>query len=266
MHHPRALFEVRGRLPAQARLALGAGSFLLIMAVWSALTYSGKVPALYLPTPTALAQSAQRLIADGQLLKAVWASLERTLKALGITAVIAIPLGILMGSFPALDGLFAAPINAVKAVPATAFVGLVIMVFGIEERAKIMFLVLGSVFFLILMVRGAILNVREAYVRTAVDIGVTGPQMIWYVLIPGALPDIWEALILCNGIMWTYIVIAEYVNAQAGLGFLIRSAEKVYDSPQMYVSLITIGLVAVGTDTLLRWIARQLFPWKDKQV
>jgi len=264
MKHARALFAVRGTLPVRIRVLFAAAAFVVIFIAWAAATYSGRVSPLYLPTPTALVESAQQLISSGDLWKAILASLDRTLKALALTAIIAIPLGILMGAFPAADAFFGAPITAVKAVPATAFVGLVIMVFGIEERAKIVFLVLGAIFFMCLMVRNAILNVREAYVRTATDIGVSGWQMIRHILVPAALPEIWESIIICNGIMWTYIVIAEYTNAQAGLGFLIRKAEKVNQAAPMYVSMIAIGLVAVGTDAILRWMQRQFFPWKDK--
>src|SRR4051794_24137566 len=189
----RGLLAVRGQISRTASLALGAGAIVTLLIVWSALTYSGRISSYYLPTPTAFIQAAVRLLTpaagksflDSPLIAATAVSLERTLKALALTALIGIPLGILMGSFPAVDSFLGAPISAVKAVPATAFIGLVIMVFGIEEKAKVAFLILGAVFFMILMVRNAVLDVREAYVRTATDIGVNGAQMIGQVLLPG---------------------------------------------------------------------------------
>ncbi len=268
----RALFRVGGRASAPARLALGAGAVVILLAVWSALTYSGAVQPVVLPTPTAVLKAAGELLtpAEGKgffqapLINHTLVSLGRTLKALLISALIAIPLGVLMGSFPFFDGLFGPPVSAVKAIPATAFIGLLSVIYGIDEQMKVVFLVLGAVFFMILMVRDAVQGVRESYVRTAVDIGVSGPQLIWHVLVPGALPVIWESLIICNGIMWTYIVIAAYVNAQAGLGALIQQSSKVFDTGRIYVGIVTIALVAVGTDALLRWLGRQWFPWRDK--
>lgn len=272
MGRAHALFQVRGTLPRRTRLLLGAASLLLIVVVWSAVTYTGAVKPLYLPTPTALVAAAGKLLTpergegffQAPLVAGTLISLTRVLKALSLTALIGFPVGLLMGSFPLFDGLLGPPVSALKAVPATAFIGLVILVYGIGEEAKVVFLVLGAVFFMVLMVQTAVLGVRDTYVRTAIDVGASGWQMIVFVLLPGALPAMWESLIICNGIMWTYIVLAELIAGNSGLGFMITYAAKTYHTGEMYVSLLTIALVAFGTDALLRWLQRLWFPWKDR--
>ena len=115
-------------------------------------------------------------------------------------------------------------INGAKSVPTTGILGLVVLWFGLDEQGKIVFLFIGSIFYMIILVKNAVANVNEDYVRVAVDIGANRWQIIWRVILPGALPQIWEAIAVCNGIMWTYIVLAEYLNANEenlGLGYLL---------------------------------------------
>ena len=85
--------------------------------------------------------------------------------------------------------------------------------------------------------------------------------MISRVLLPGALPQIWDAIIVCNGLMWTYIILAEYTNATSGLGHLITIASRLSRSDQVYAIIIVIALISASTDWLLRTVRKQYFDW-----
>ena len=108
------------------------------------------------------------------------------------------------------------------------------------------------------------MGVREEYVRVAEDFGATSGQIIWRVLLPGALPQIWDAVIVCNGIMWTYIVLAEFINSseeQIGLGYLLYIGGRTQESGQVFATLILIALISTATDGWLTVIRKRILNW-----
>ena len=151
-----------------------------------------------------------------------------------------------------------------KSIPTTGIIGLVVLWFSIEEKAKIVFLFLGAIFYMIVLVKNAVASVRDDYVRVAEDLGATPWQVLTRVLLPGALPQIWEAVAVANGIMWTYIVLAEFINSnedQLGVGFLLQLGSRANDSGKVFGMLIIIALIASLTDWVLQAIRRRFFPW-----
>src|SRR4029077_9509325 len=158
------------------------------------------------------------------------------------------------------DAFFRKIINGAKSVPTTGIVGLIVVWFSIEERAKIVFLFLGAIFYMVILVKNAVAAVPEDYVRVALDLGATRGQMIRRVLLPGALPRIWEAIAVCNGIMWTYIVLAEFINSneqQLGLGYLLQIGSRTQDTGKVFGTLVVIAGISAGTDWFLQSIRRR---------
>ena len=247
-----ALFRVRTELPARTRTALGWGMIALILLAWVVVTAANAVPALLLPSPMAMVEGGLELARKGDLLPSVLVTLGRIGQALLLVIAVGVPLGVLMGSFPVFDALLEPVVSAAKGVPTTAFIALVILWFGIEEKAKIVFLFLGAIFYMLLLVRDAVLGVREELVRTALDLGSTGARTIFSVLVPGAMPRIWDGIVVCNGIMWTYVVLAEFINAKSGLGYLINIAGRLQRSDQVFAGVLLIGVISGCTDWLLR--------------
>ena len=235
-----------------------------MVVLWCALTYGGVIKPLFLPSPSNVWDGWMHFHGLGWLLPAVLRSTARVLLSLCLVVIVGVPLGILMGAYAPIDSLLNRILNAFKAVPPTGLIGLIILWFSVEERAKIVFLFLGSIFYMILLVRNAILDVREEYLNVARDIGANGYQMLTKVLMPAALPQIADAVIVCNGIMWTYIVLAEYINSneeQLGLGYLLTMGSKTFQSGQVYGALILIGGIAYSSDWILRFAQRRLFRW-----
>lgn len=157
-----------------------------------------------------------------------------------------------MGSFAAADSALDPIVSAAKSIPTTAFIALVILWFGVEEKAKIVFLFLGGIFYMLILVRDAVAGVREELVRIAQDLNASASRTIFSVLLPAAMPRIWDGITVCNGIMWTYVLLAEYINAKNGLGYLINIAGRLQRSDQAFAGVIIIGLLSAGTDWVLR--------------
>jgi len=255
---------VRNQLSAKKDFALGLAGLTTLITLWCLLTYGGFVKPLFLPSPTGVWEGMVSFANKGWLDKAVIASAWRVLKSLFLVCLVGIPVGIIMGAFPVADAFLRKIINAGKAVPPPALIGLIILWFSIEEKAKIIFLFLGAIFYLIILVKDAISNVREEYVRVATDMGANSWQVVSKVLIPGAMPQIWEAITVCSGIMWTYIVLAEFINSnqdQIGVGYLLQIGSRTQESGMVYGALILIVLISVAFDFIMNQIKKRVFSW-----
>jgi NitT/TauT family transport system permease protein len=179
-----------------------------------------------------------------------------------IASAVAIPLGLLMGTFPPVKHFLAPLVDPLRFLPISALVPLFLVWFGIEEAMKIMLLFVGIVVYLLPLVVEAVENVDDVYLQTATTLGASRWQLVRHVLIPGSLPAIGEAMRVMNGIGWTYVILAEIVNARYGLGHLITVAGKRSHVDQIFAGVIVILVIGVITDWMIRIVNNRLFSWK----
>lgn len=182
--------------------------------------------------------------------------------------LVGVPLGVLIGSFPPADAFTRKLINGGKAVPVTALIGLIFLWFGFSEQGKIFYLFIGAIFYMTILVKNAIVCVSEDYVRVALDLGANNRQVVWRVLLPGAWPQIWDAIAVCSGIMWTYIILAEYVSPtmeSLGIGYLLYNANRVGGSGngagKTFAIIIIVALISSLTDYVLTRVRKRFFNW-----
>lgn len=259
-----SLFRIRGELSPGEDLLIGFAGLAAITVLWCVSTYGGYVKPLFLPTPSDIWRALVNFHERGWLVLAIWRSFSRVTEALVLVICTGIPLGVLMGAFPSVDAFLRKIVDGAKSVPTTGIVGLIILWFSIEERAKIVFLFLGAIFYMIILTKNAIMSVSEDYVRVALDVGANRRQMLIHVLTPGALPQIWDAIAVCNGIMWTYIVLAEFINSdqeQLGLGYLLFIGSRSQESGQVFAALLIIALLSSLTDWAFHKIRSSFLNW-----
>ena len=255
--------DVRGAVSNhQARMlaAAGLGAFL---ATWCALSYGGLVPPVILPSPTEVLKAIPYLHFEEALVRSALASLYRVALGFGLAAAVAIPLGLLMGTFPPIKHFFAPLLDPMRFLPISAIVPLFIVWFGIEDLQKIMFLFVGIVVYMLPLVVEAVERVDDVYLQTATTLGASKAQLIWHVLVPGSSPAIGEALRVMNGIGWTYVIMAEVVNAPNGLGHLITVSQRYGHMDRMFALVLVILLIGVVTDQLIRFTNKALFGWAE---
>jgi NitT/TauT family transport system permease protein len=256
--------SIHSKLSPRADFAIGAAGLVALIAIWCILTYGGFVAPLFIPSPTDVWEGWVHFANMGKLVPSIVNSTERVVKALLLVVGIGIPLGLIMGSSPFFDALLRKPINAAKALPPTGVVGVIVLWLGLSEKTKVVFLFVGAVFYMIVLVKGAVQNVREDFIKVAVDVGATPRQVLWKVLLPAALPSIWDAIAVCNGIMWTYIVLAEYIEqteSNAGLGYMIYQGSRLTWSGPVFAALILIAAICTFSDWMLQWVRRSFFNW-----
>jgi NitT/TauT family transport system permease protein len=151
-------------------------------------------------------------------------------------------------------------------LPITAFIPLLILWFGIDETQKVAFLFLGTVVYLLPAVVDSIRLVPEELVQTAFTLGATKAQVIRTVLIPAALPQIFDGFRVMNAIAWTYIILAEIVNPQSGVGYILRLAEQHLKPEWSFAGILVVGVIGIMTDLLIRSLNRVLFGWRETDV
>jgi NitT/TauT family transport system permease protein len=255
--------QIRGSITRLRAQQIALAGILFFFGIWCLLTYGGLVKAVILPSPTQVALAFPVLHFEEALVRSALASFYRVVMGFALAAAVSIPLGLLMGTFPAVKAFFAPIVDPMRFLPISAVVPLFIVWFGIEDLQKIMFLFVGIVVYMLPLMVEAVERVDDVYLQTAATLGASRWQIVWHVLIPGSLPAIGEALRVMNGIGWTYVIMAEVINAPSGLGHLITVSQRYGHIDRMFALVLVILAIGVVTDQVIRRINQQLFKWNE---
>jgi NitT/TauT family transport system permease protein len=256
------LFKIRSEISPRVRLALAFLSWGLIVAAWFVLTHWDVLPPFALPRPAGVIHAFGRLWVDYNLLGNVLQSWWRIAQAFFWCACIAIPLGVLMASFPWLHHLVNPVAAPMRSMPITAFLPAFIALFGMEETMKVAFLWFGMFFYLLAVVVEEADRVDDSLVETAYTLGAKRHQVLWLIF-RASFPGIFGSFRILYDIGWTYVILAEMVNARRGVGYMVEAARKVLDFERVYAGIIAIGFAAFLFRWLLTFLERRLFPWRQ---
>ena len=246
---------------------VGAGAMGLVVLLWWLAT-SGLgsedrlVSPVILPSPAEVVRSFPSLWRERALVESIAATLKRVLVGFGLAALIGVPLGILAGSWRVIESAGAPLALFGRNLPVAALIPLTILWFGIDETQKIMFIFIACVPFVYSDAAAAVANVPDRYIETAQTLGAKSFQIVRKVLVALALPDIYNSLRHLFGLAFGYIMLAELINAQHGLGYLLMTSQRRGLSEHIILVLIIIGLLAYGIDRLLFFFQRGLFPYR----
>lgn len=256
-----ALWAVRGTLGGRAYLALAVLGFAGFVGGWWLLAASGAVDAVFLPTPDAVVRRLHAWFSDGSLLADVRVSLGRVLGGFSLALLMAVPLGLYIGTFRPLQAVFEPLMEFARYLPAVAFVPLVMLWVGIGEAAKIALIWIGTFFQMVLMVSDNIRQVPMAQIEAAQTLGASRAEVLSRVVFKSALPGIVDTLRITLGWAWTYLVVAELVAANSGLGYAILRAQRFLQTDKIFVGILLIGLLGLLFDQGFRLLHRRTFPW-----
>ena len=257
----RRFLEYKQDISKRRYAALGSIVFVLIMTTWCVLSYGGFVSSVFLPSPSVTCREAVHMFAEDQFHRDVLASFSRVMIGFAISAGLAVPLGIFMGSFKSIDALIAPIVGFVRYMPAAAFIPLMILWLGIGVAQKVAILFISIFFYLIVLVTDATANVRRDFIDTAYTLGANRRQILLRVVVPAAMPHIWDGMRLMMGVGWTTIVIAELVAAQQGIGAMIIEARRFLQTDKIIVGICTIGFLGMICDYTFRFFGKRLFQW-----
>ncbi len=262
-----------GRLSVRRELSNTVGTVLtisfiaLVFLAWWACTRGARIEdrvlsPIILPSPMEVLHAFPKLHFEQELVRSALRSFQRVTIGFTLAAIVAVPLGVYMASFATISAFFR-PLALVGGyVPIVVFIPLTLAWFGLGEAQKIGFLFIGCFVALLPLVIRAIGDVPRAFLDVAVTKGATQWQLVRHVLFPVAQAEIWENLRAVYGVGWGWIILAEVVNAQTGLGYLISVSERRGHTNAIFAIIVVIVTIAVACDQLWRLGARLLFPYK----
>jgi NitT/TauT family transport system permease protein len=243
------------------RTALGIAFFLVLIASWAGATFGGFIRPLFLADPLRTLAAGWELFTEYGFIGDVGVTVWRVLGGFVLAALVAVPLGILMGAFKAVEAFFEPFVSFARYLPASAFIPLTILWAGVGEAQKVSIIFIGAMFQLILMVAVIVGGTRSDLVEASLTLGARGGSIIRRVMLPAAAPQVAEALRLVLGWAWTYVIVAELVGASSGIGHMITDAQRLLDTGQIICGIVLIGIIGLVSDVAFKLANMRLFPW-----
>jgi NitT/TauT family transport system permease protein len=252
---------IRKPVNRQTQLLLGFSAWGVLVAVWFAVTRSGWLPPLTLPDPAGVVRAMGGLWTEYNLLGNVFMSWWRIAQAFLWCVLIAIPLGLLMASYKWIFHLINPIAAPMRSMPITAFLPAFIALFGMDEGMKVGFLFFGMFFYLLAVVVEEVNRVDHSLLETAYTLGARPRHALW-LMFRASFPSIFGSFRILYDIGWTYVILAEMVNARKGVGYMVEAARKVLDFERVYAGIIAIGVAAFLFRLILTFLEDRLFPWR----
>lgn len=258
--------EVRKPIGRRQKIKSAIGIWGLFFGVWYFASATGMVNDLLVPAPQQVFATTFDLFVERGFISDVMVSITRVLIAFGMACALAVPLGVMMGTFPSIEAIFAPFVSAWRYLPAPSFIPILLMWFGTGEAPKLALLFIGVVFFLITLIMDHTKNVRTELIETALTLGANRYVVVLKVVFPAALPDIMVAMRQMLAMAWTYLVIAEIVASTTGIGAMMMRARRFLKTDEIMAGIIVIGALGLLFDVLFAALHRGLFPYlKEKR-
>ncbi len=245
--------------------AISTLTLLTLLFAWWAVTATGLIEPLFLPSPVAVLQKGWLLATKGYMDATLWqhlaASLTRIGLALGFAILTAIPIGIAIGTNRIARGIFDPLIEFYRPIPPLAYLPLIVIWCGIGELSKVLLIYLAIFAPIAIATATGVRTVDPTKLRAAQSLGATRAQLIRHVILPSALPDILTGVRIGLGVGWSTLVAAELIAATSGLGFMVQSAAQFLVTDVVILGILVIAIIAFALEMGLRALQRKLVPW-----
>lgn len=238
----------------------------ILLALWWALARWGAFPAILLPAPQAVLESAWSMAASGELLRHVLASLARVGTGFLIAAGAALVLAFLFFRKPAAERFSAPVLESLRVVPPLALIPLLILWLGIDEGPKLSIVVLSSFFPVHVAALGAFRNAANEWGELIETLRLTPAEAMRHVLLPGASSELLRGIRVGFGYAWRALVGAELLAAASGLGYLIEDAGALGQTDRVIVGILVIALLGIAADVLLMRLLNALVPRAGQSI
>jgi NitT/TauT family transport system permease protein len=261
---PSIFWSIRQGFPQWLSLLLVGISLIVPLLLWTVISSLNLVSPLFLPTPAAVISAGIKMFTEDNLSVDVLVSSTRVLAGFVVAGIIGVPMGLAMGTFYSLDSLLAPIVGTVRYMPVTAFVPLIVIWLGLEEPSKILIIMLGVVLYNAIMVADAVKFIPNEMINVAYTLGANRRDVVFKVIIPATFPSVLDTLRVNISGAWNFLVIAELVASQNGLGFKIIQAQRFLQTDKVLFCIALIGVIGLVIDYGLKWISQRITPWADQ--
>ncbi len=224
---------------------------------------------VYLPAPhevaiafyTAFTTEPKRR-SEKWLHESLWHSITIIFWGFFLSSIIGVPLGILCGTYMAISRLHEPFVEFFRYLPAPAFGALAVAILGIHDGPKIAIIFIGTFFQQVLVVANTTRKLDIALVEAALTLGANRIQLLFRVVIPGIITDLYRDLRILLGWAWTYLIVAELIGTSSGITWFITQQARYKNFDNVYAAIIMIGIIGLASDLLLAWLGKRMFRWE----
>ncbi len=257
------LFKLGGRITSFEFLGIAAGVFLVLAVIWFLATLDGFVPALFLPSPAKVFSRLAELWGNGKLVADMGISIYRISVGFLISTAVALPVGILIGSYRAWEAAIEPFVDFIRYMPVVAFVPLTILWSGTGDMQKFLIIFIGTFFQQVLLVMDNVKAVPRDFINLGRTLQMPERRILSGIVLPSAMPAIWDSLRISLGWAWTWLVVAELVAATSGLGYRITTAQRFFQTDLIFGYLLILGILGLATDQGMKYAGRRLFRYLE---
>ncbi|MDR1546873.1 MAG: ABC transporter permease [Deltaproteobacteria bacterium] len=260
----------RGRGPSSVRGALiSVSSVALFVALWHLGGRFGLISALIMPPPEEIWSTTLDLLEKGYHQTPLWrhvgVSLARALSAFALAVAAGLPLGLAMGLFPGLSSALEPFVQFFRPLPKIALIPLAILWLGIGETSKIFLIFLSTLFTVVVGSAAAVKQVGQSKLRLGAALGANYRQLVWRIILPASLPEIFTSVRLAVGVGWTTLIASEMVAANSGMGWMVMNASSYMRTDIVMLGIILLGLAGYLLDLALVAAERLAVPWAGRE-
>ncbi len=245
-------------------LLIGAIGLLVFTGLWEILVRSGIIDAFFLPAPSMILERMVNMSTgpEAVLWHDIRMSATRVLAGFVLSALVGVPFGLVMGMSPVVRAALSPVVSIIRPLPALSWIPLSMLWLGIDEQQKYAIVFMGCFASVLVYTTDATMRVDNTLAMAARNLGASQLQVLRFVVLPGALPNILSGLKVVLAIAWTCVISAEMVGANSGLGFRIWTAKEWSDTGQVLVGMLCISITVLLLDIVFRGIERLLVPWE----
>ena len=216
---------------------------------------------MFLPSPLDVFDAGVRMAKNGSLAVHIWASFQVVIIGFFISSIVAVPLGLMMGSFRIVQAFLEPLVNFMRYLPVTSFVPLFILWIGIGLEQRVTVIIFGVFFQQLVMIADIARGVPKDLMQAAYTLGASRREVMTHVIAPASLPGVLDTLRVTIGWAWTYLVVAELVAASSGLGYISLKAMRGFQVDIIFLAIMIIGLLGLITDQFFRVLRKRLGSW-----
>jgi NitT/TauT family transport system permease protein len=258
------MLKIGGRISTPAFIGIAASTFVILLAVWWLVTKEGWEQPLFLPSPQSVWNTLVAQWNNGQLASDTGVSVYRIMIGFLIASVMAIPIGVLIGTYRVWEAALEPLIDFIRYMPVVAFVPLTIVWSGVGDTQKFLIIWIGTFFQQVLLIMDNTKRVPLDFVDIGRTLGLKDRHILSRIIVRSAAPGIWDSLRVSLGWAWTWLVVAELVAATSGLGYRITTAQRYLETNLIIAYILVLGVLGLVLDQAMKAIGRALFRYAEQ--